>query len=161
MKNNDLNIINKYESNLILGTRQKGPSEISYWAKQVSEGHMPSMDLESTWSFPFLYHLIRGFPSDASGKESACLCRRHKSQGFNLWVEKIPGRRKWQPRQYSCQGNLIERDGGLQSMGLQRVWHDWATEHHHLIHETYFSTANLLIFKHLSQDPWGMFQGLT
>ena len=48
MKNNDLNIINKYESNLMLETRQKGPSEISYPAKQVSEGHMPSMDLELT-----------------------------------------------------------------------------------------------------------------
>ena len=46
MKNKDLNIINKYESNL--ETRQKGPSEISYPAKQVSEGHMPSMDLELT-----------------------------------------------------------------------------------------------------------------
>lgn len=48
MKNNDLNIINKYESNLMLGTRQKSPSEILYPAKQVSEGHMPSVDLEST-----------------------------------------------------------------------------------------------------------------
>ena len=28
------------------------------------------------------------------GKESACQCRRHR---FNLWVRKIPWRRKWQP----------------------------------------------------------------
>ena len=28
------------------------------------------------------------------GKESACQCRRHS---FNLWVRKIPWRRKWQP----------------------------------------------------------------
>ena len=32
-----------------------------------------------------------------------------KSQGFDLWVEKIPRIRKWQPFQYSCQGNLVER----------------------------------------------------
>ena len=28
------------------------------------------------------------------GKESACLCRKHK---FNPWVGKIPWGRKWQP----------------------------------------------------------------
>ena len=32
-----------------------------------------------------------------SGKESACQCRRHKKCGFDLWVEKIPWSRKWQP----------------------------------------------------------------
>ena len=35
-----------------------------------------------------------GFPGDASGKESACQCRKHE---FNPWVGKIPWRRKWQP----------------------------------------------------------------
>ena len=30
----------------------------------------------------------------ASGKESACQCRRH---GFNPWAGKIPWRRAWQP----------------------------------------------------------------
>ena len=38
-----------------------------------------------------------GFPGDANGKEPACHCRRYKRQGFNLWVGKIPWRRKWQP----------------------------------------------------------------
>ena len=36
---------------------------------------------------------------------------------FYLWVEKIPWRRKWQPTQYSCLENLIDRG----------VW--WATVH--------------------------------
>ena len=36
----------------------------------------------------------RGFPVNASGKESACQCTR---LGFNPWVEKIPWRRTWQP----------------------------------------------------------------
>ena len=31
-----------------------------------------------------------------SGKESAWHCRRHKRQGFDLWVRKIPWRRKQQ-----------------------------------------------------------------
>ena len=32
-----------------------------------------------------------------SGKESICQCRRHRRCRFNLWVRKIPWRRKWQP----------------------------------------------------------------
>jgi len=31
-----------------------------------------------------------GFPGRASGKESACQCRRHKRHWFNSWVGKIP-----------------------------------------------------------------------
>ena len=33
----------------------------------------------------------------ASGKESACQCRRRKRCGFDLWVGKTPKRRAWQP----------------------------------------------------------------
>ena len=36
-------------------------------------------------------------PASSNGKEPACQCRRHKSLGFDLWVGKIPWRRKWQP----------------------------------------------------------------
>ena len=34
-----------------------------------------------------------GLPRWCSGKESACQCRRYR---FDLWVRKIPWRRKWQ-----------------------------------------------------------------
>ena len=37
-----------------------------------------------------------GFPGGATGKESACQCRRRQRQGFNPWVGKIPWSRKWQ-----------------------------------------------------------------
>ena len=40
-----------------------------------------------------MYYLY-GPPWWLSGKESTCQCRRH---GFDLWVRKIPWRRKWQP----------------------------------------------------------------
>ena len=33
----------------------------------------------------------------ASGKESACQCRRPKGLRFDPWVRKIPWRRAWQP----------------------------------------------------------------
>ena len=38
-----------------------------------------------------------GFSVGASGKETACQCRKHKRRGFDPWVGKIPCRRKWQP----------------------------------------------------------------
>ena len=38
-----------------------------------------------------------GFPGGASGKESACQCRRRKRCRFNPWVGKIAWRREWQP----------------------------------------------------------------
>ena len=49
-----------------------------------------------------------------SSKESTFQCRRC---GFNPWVGKIPCKRKWQPTQYSCLGNPINRG----------AW--WATVH--------------------------------
>ena len=50
---------------------------------------------------PRMYPLdVWGFP----GKESACQCRRHKTQEFAPWVKKIPWRRKWQPSPVSLPG---------------------------------------------------------
>ena len=43
------------------------------------------------------YSAILGFPGDASGKESACQCRRHKRCGLDPWTVMIPWRRAWQP----------------------------------------------------------------
>ena len=48
--------------------------------------------------------------------------------GFNPWVGKIPWRRAWQPTPVFLPGESLwtEEPGGLQSMGLQRVGHNWA-----------------------------------
>ena len=43
------------------------------------------------------YLMSHGLHRWLSGKESACQCRRCRRHGFNLWVRKIPWRRKWQP----------------------------------------------------------------
>ena len=43
--------------------------------------------------FPPSWH----FPGGTSSKEPICQCRRQQRYGFNPWVGKIPGRRKWQP----------------------------------------------------------------
>ena len=43
------------------------------------------------------YMIQIGCPHGASGKESACQCKRGKRCGFDPWVGKIPWRRKLQP----------------------------------------------------------------
>ena len=63
---------------------------------------------------------------------SICLkCRRPV---FDPWVEKIPWGRKWQPTQYSCLENPMNRGAWqatvLQSMGSQRVRNNWTTKQH-------------------------------
>ena len=69
----------------------------------------------------------RGFLGGASGKEPAYRCRRHKRHGFNPWVRKILWRRQWQPTPVFLPAKLwAEEPGGLQSMELQRVGHDWS-----------------------------------
>ena len=58
---------------------------------------------------------------------SICLqCRRPR---FNLWDRKIPWRIKWQPTPVLLPGKFpwTEEPGRLQSIGSQRVGHDWAT----------------------------------
>ena len=38
---------------------------------------------------------IQGFPRGLSGKESTCLCRRHRRLRFDPWIRKIPWKRSW------------------------------------------------------------------
>ena len=49
--------------------------------------------------FPYIYtfHIYICFPGSPVEKEFSCQCSRLKRYGFDLWVGKIPWRRKWQP----------------------------------------------------------------
>ena len=73
----------------------------------------------------------QGFPSGTSGKKAACQRRR---LGFDPWVRKIPWRRAWQTTPIFLPGESprTAEPGGLQSMGSQRVGHDWAPDHRHI-----------------------------
>ena len=53
--------------------------------------------------------------------------------GFDPWVGKISWRRAWLPTPVFSPGESpwIEEPGVLQSIGLQRVRHDWSNEHAH------------------------------
>ena len=62
-----------------------------------------------------------GFPGGASGKEPASQCRRCKKHRFDPWVRKIPWRREWQPLQYSCLKNPMNR-GAWPSHRVTKNW---------------------------------------
>ena len=47
--------------------------------------------------FNFFIYIRLGPLGGFRGKEPACQCKRCKGCGSNLWVRKIPQRRKWQP----------------------------------------------------------------
>ena len=91
-------------------------------------GHFPK---ELQKQFRRWWTIWSGLTRWFSGKESACLWRRHRRHGFNPWMGKIPWRRKWQPTPVCLPGEFpwTEEPGGLRPMGSQRVRHDWATEH--------------------------------
>ena len=67
----------------------------------------------------------------AQWERTLCQCRRCKRYGFDPWVRKMPWRKKWQPALVFLPGKFHgqREPGGLQSLGSQRVRHDWVTEH--------------------------------
>ena len=64
----------------------------------------------------------------SAGKELTCQCRRCERYRFYHWVEKIPWSRKQQTHSSILAWKIqwTEEPGGLQSMGSQRVRHNWA-----------------------------------
>ena len=63
------------------------------------------------------------FPGGTSGKEPTCQCRRPKRRSFDTWVGKIPWRRAWNPLQYSCRENPMNR--GAWRATVHRVTKSW------------------------------------
>ena len=86
----------------------------------------------------FYFILDYGLPRWLSGKESTCRCRRCKRS----WFGQIPWRRKWQPTPVFLSGKSpwTEDPGGQQSMGSQRVRHNWARGHGHAHTHTHTHT---------------------
>ena len=63
------------------------------------------------------------------GSDHKASARNAGDPGFDPWFGKIPWRRKWQPTPVFLPGKSHGREdpGRLQSMGWQRIGHDWAT----------------------------------
>ena len=74
-----------------------------------------------------MWKIWSDFPGGSNSKEFICSVE----PGFDSWVGKIPWRRAWQPPPVFLLGESpwTEEPGGLESMGSQRVGHDWATKH--------------------------------
>ena len=74
------------------------------------EGYSPKGPKESdTTEWLNIQASRASLPRWHSGKESPCQCRRHRRPRFNPWVGKIPWSTKWQPLQYSCLENPMDR----------------------------------------------------
>ena len=74
--------------------------------------------------------VYKGFPGGPVVKNQSNQCRRHR---FNLWVGKIPWQRKWQSTPAFLPGKSHGQRSLVDSMGSQRVGHDWAYMHTYFI----------------------------
>ena len=80
----------------------------------------------------FAYVLVGSFPGGSDGIEFAC---NAGDPGLIPGSGKASGERNCNPLQYSCLENFLcdkrilwtEEPGELQSMGSQRIGHDWVT----------------------------------
>ena len=78
-----------------------------------------------------------------TSKGLTCPCRRCKRQEFDLWVGKIPWRRKWQPTPIFLPGKFM--DTGAQQakyMGTHRVGHNWTNEYTHILQKSHWGGWN-------------------
>ena len=63
------------------------------------------------------------FPGGASGKASACQCRSCRRHRFDLWVEKLPWRRKWHPTPVFFPGNPMDGEAWWATVhGVAKSW---------------------------------------
>ena len=79
-----------------------------------------------------------GFPDGSNGKESAC---NAGNLGSIPGSGRSPGEGTGDPLQFSCLENFMDREPGrLQSIGSQRVGHNWSDWAHTSIHHAcYFN----------------------
>jgi len=68
----------------------------------------------------------KDFPGGASGKESACQCRRHKRYRFNPWGRVDPLEEGMATHSSILTWRILwtEEPGGLQTTASQRVRHN-------------------------------------
>ena len=72
------------------------------------------------------------------------ICLQFGRHDFDPWVGKIPWQRAWQPAPVFLPREFpwIEEPGRLQSMGSQRVRHDWVTKHSTAQYSTEYFTIS-------------------
>ena len=103
------------------------------------------------WSFS---RICLGFPGGSSGKEPTCQCRRPKRHQFDLWVRKIPWRRKWQPTPVFLPGESHAKRSPLgyspqDHKELDMTEQLTLSHFHHLTLRTSFAVEELLLLQTL------------
>ena len=83
--------------------------------------------LQETWLLLVLIWYFKGFPGGRVVRIHL-QCRRYKRHRFDLWLGKIPWRKKWQATPVFLPGKSQRSLVGYSPWG-SRVWHYWATEH--------------------------------
>ena len=90
-------------------------------------------------------------PRWLSGKESACQGRRCKRCRFDLWVGKIPWRRKWQPSPVFLHG----KSHGQRSLVGYSPWHHRESDTAERLNSSSSCRNSLLSQPNKSQTPEG------
>ena len=75
-----------------------------------------------------------GFPGGASGKESACQCRKHRDVGSIPGLGRSPGRDNGNPLQYSCLENCTNRGNWRATVPGIAKSQTWLSAHAHRCH---------------------------
>ena len=101
-----------------IGDGQGSPVCCSPWGHKELD-----MTEKLNWSLNWVF--LWGFPGVSDGKGSVC---NAGDPGSIPGSGRSPGEGNGNPLQYSCLENpMDEEPGGLQSIGLQKVGHDWET----------------------------------
>ena len=116
------------DQGVIKGLRCEGYVLGSCMLSHFSRGMRTHILLVDTLLGKFILFYIAVFPGSSADKRICLQCRRPR---FDSWVGKIPWRRKMTIHSSILAWKIpcTEEPGGVQSMGLQRVGHDWATKH--------------------------------
>ena len=90
----------------------------------------PWWDNLKSWEFIFSgkYVAWMGFPRGTNGKEPSCQCRRRKRLSFKSlgWEDPLEEEMATHSSIHAWRMPWMEEAGRLQSIGSQRVGHDWS-----------------------------------
>ena len=106
--------------------------------------------------------VLRGFRGVSDGKEYAC---NEGDLGLIPGLGRSTGEGNGNPLQYSCLGNPMDRGAGkLQSVGSQRVEHNWATNKHAHTHKhsvlSMFKVGKpMLWYRFISLNAFSAYEG--
>ena len=98
-----------------------------YWVFIWCPGRLSYSKLGLSHPWAGLSHCF-SFPGGASGKESACQCKRPKNLKFDPWVRKTPWSRKWQPTLVFSPEKLHTHTNHWFGTSQRETWKEWVPE---------------------------------